>query len=207
MNQQVLEKTAHRLKLLDLLYDYVNGNPAIGVRPADFYKYASTNGIALTEVQPAWQYLLAERLVTTPHVGQVGITHDGVKEVERARTRPDDGTEHFPAAAIHQVLHFHGAVGGIQTGSHNTMNVAQQINVPPEILGHFAALRAEAQKLPEDKRSTALELVDDIEEESKKETPKLSRLNAYAASLSTLLTTMGPAIAVIIEWIMAIKKQ
>lgn len=198
-----MQKKTHRLQILQFIYDETDGQTGLYCPTHDLVSDLGKLGITQPDAYNAIEYMIAEGLLDRVSQDSVGISHAGIQEVEQVHDNPDTDTQHFPTAVIHQVQHFHGTVGGVQTGSGNTMNVAQQINAPAEILGHFNALRAEAQKLPEDKRGTAIEMVDGLEEEAKLDKPRKGRVESYSKTLVPLLITMGPIIKMIVDWIAA----
>ncbi|MRG93881.1 hypothetical protein [Polyangium spumosum] len=200
MIARIEQKKQHRLCVLNRLYDETDGDTHAYVIGDQFFDGFTKEGISPSDAESAFRWLADEGLAKF-HGSLLMIKHQGVVEIEQSREAPDEDTDHFPAAVIHQVNHFHGTVGGVQTGSHNTMSVAQQINAPAEIIGHFAALREAAQRLPEDKRSTAIEMVEGLEEEAKLDKPRKGRVESYGKTLVSLLVTMGPIIKMIVDWI------
>jgi hypothetical protein len=163
-------------------------------------------GVSRQDTEGAFDWLVGENLAERQTFDSVGITHYGVVEIEEAHDRPEHGTEHFAPAVIHQVNHFHGTVGGVQTGSHNTMNVAQQFNAPAAIFDHFAAIRREVEQLPNDKKADAMELVEAMEAEAKKTEPKHVIFASYATALASLVTSVAPHIPPLLDWISRLKK-
>lgn len=199
MKDRIEEKKRIRFILLQKLYQLLDGNERASYRAGTFYKELSDLGIATNDAQEAFVWLQREGLAKQMGMGTVAITHDGVREIEEAQDNPANGTDHFPLALI-QNVNFYGTVGGVQTGSDNTMNVAQQFNAPAAIIDHFATIRREIEKLPPDKKADAIELVDAMEAETKSEKPKLALITSFAASLATIATTVAPHLPAIIEW-------
>ena len=55
-------------------------------------------GVPFDEVMQISKYLEGEMLMKSRAMGGgVSITHEGIKEIEKARENPDKGTMHFPA--------------------------------------------------------------------------------------------------------------
>ena len=205
MADRLEKKKQHRLRVLNRLYDETDGNTTAHLLADSFFASFAQDNISSDDAELAFQWLVGEGLAKW-HGSLVMIEHAGVVEIEQSRESPAAGTDHFTPAVINQVQHFYGTVGGVQTGSNNVMNVAQQINAPAEILGHFAALRSEAQKLPEDKRVQAIELVDALEVETKTDKPRMVVLMAYVTSLTALINAAGPSLVAIIEWVKSLSR-
>lgn len=100
-------KKAQRLRFMGELYDAVDG------REGSFAdkRFLDKLGLDLTkkedfdEFQSTAEFLTGEGLITTIHtkdheVTEVRLTHKGAREVEEARSRPDEPTEHFAPVNI-----------------------------------------------------------------------------------------------------------
>jgi len=203
VSDRIEQKKQQRLRVLQALYEAVDGSSDSYCYSHEFFDGLKKEGMSFNDADAAFTWLIHEGLAARIASDMIGITHYGVREIEEAHDNPDDGTEHFTPAVIHQVQNFYGTVGGVQTGSHNTQHIAQQFNAPANILQHFATLRAEAQKLPVEKRSEAIELVDAIEEQATAEKPKLARVKSYAEALGPLMEPTIHVIRAIVEWIAA----
>jgi len=184
--------------MLRCLYEEVGGHARIPAHLAKVFEKAVERGVPSGETRPAFDYLVAQRLAERVTMGgTIRITHAGVVEFEATVQRPHEATKHFEPTTIQN---FNGPVGVVQTGSHNTANVVQQVSEAAELLRCIAQLRVEAEKLPkESERVDAIEVVDALEAEAKAEQPKKALVKSYAGHLKEYLPTMIPVIQMIIE--------
>lgn len=206
MRQRLEEKKHHRLLALETLYKSADGSSREYCDAHALHQALVNHGISLEDAREAISWLKAEGLAEQITLDSIKLTHEGVREVESALERPDEGTEHFAPATIHNVNHFYGTVGGVQQGSNNTMNVAQQFNAPAAIIDHFAAIRREVDKLPAEKKNDAIVLVDAMEAEAKKPEPKHVIFSSYATALATLVSSVAPHIPPLLDWIKNLNK-
>jgi hypothetical protein len=121
------------------------------------------------DIVAALSYLEGKRLVGI--VAQdfdsttYSLTHIGIEEIERSLAAPERGTEHFAPQVTH---HFYGTVGTVQTGSHATANVTQ--NIGTDLFSVFALieqLRQQTNELTEGKQDEARDTLDVLEAELK----------------------------------------
>jgi hypothetical protein len=116
----VYSRQANRLRFLNELYERVGG---MRQRYEPFFDFAAELGIDGTEAVDIIQYLASERLIETTSAA-VALSHWGIKEVEQARTRPNEPTEHFPAAV--NIINVQSMVGSvIQQAGHGSPQSAQ----------------------------------------------------------------------------------
>lgn len=193
------KKEANRLRVLQTLYEVTDGNEHASAEMGPLYEQA---GVEYADGDAAYHYLQGEGLVMGKSSHRMSITHHGVVEIEQAINRPKERTEHFTPVVIQQV--FHGAVGAVQTGADAVANVQQQNNAAPapELVRLFAELRAKTAELPADERADATELVDDLEEQSKRTKPNAKKVDLLATGLSAV-QTLGPTVATIVSTILA----
>lgn len=114
MNVGVERKRAQRLQFMERLYERTDGEL---LEDIPIETLADDLGWDLRTTTSVFDYLVEEGLAKCPSLGGgASITHEGVREVERALTEPDRPTEHFPPAVT---VHFHGDVVGsqVQTGT------------------------------------------------------------------------------------------
>jgi hypothetical protein len=87
---------------------------------------ANDLGWDLKTTSRVFDYLINEGLAECPsYGGGASITHEGVREVERALTEPDQPTEHFPPAVT---VHFHGNVVGSQVQAGTVRSGQHQVS-------------------------------------------------------------------------------
>lgn len=109
MSDSVERKRAQRLAFMRRLYERTDGELLEEIPQETL---ANDLGWDLKTTNRVFDYLINEGLAECPSFGGgASITHEGVREVERALTEPDQPTEHFPPAVT---VHFHGNVVGSQ---------------------------------------------------------------------------------------------
>lgn len=182
------QKDKQRLAVLKHMYEVaVNQKGNSGRTLFNAKTIADAISLAPSEVDTALTYLGGEGFVTLearPHDGltPARISHAGIKEIESVRSKPERGTEHFSPPVTQ---HFYGAVGTVQTGSHATANVTQNIGADlASTLVLIGQLKQQADKLPEDEQEEARDTLDVLSAELKGDRdPK--RVNATLRGLAT----------------------
>lgn len=95
-------RMAQRTQFMNELYDLVDGSDLQPIRTQKVAERLGFGPEGHTEVQKIARYLEGEYLVKL--TGMIGsticLTHDGVREVEEARSQPDQPTEHFAPISI-----------------------------------------------------------------------------------------------------------
>jgi hypothetical protein len=150
--------------------------------------------LGIQEVEAALDYLAGEGLIQDFSTGAeaVAITHEGIVEFEKSLQAPQEPTEHFPTTVIQ---HFHGAVGVVQTGNHNTANVIQRISATDaELARILTAIESTSRHQPEEKRVEIDAHLADIREEMAKPGPERKPLRLKAYALALWATTRDAAI-------------
>jgi len=113
---------AARFSLLKTLYDLTGGSEFKGY---DLFELGSRLGYDRELTGRIGQYLKGEALIAYHAMGpQIGITHDGVREVEDALSNPDQPTCHFPPINVISVQTMVNSV--IQQGSPAGQQVVDQ---------------------------------------------------------------------------------
>jgi hypothetical protein len=114
--------------------------------------------------------------------GRVVLTHQGIKEVEDARMRPNSSTDHFQPNTINNVLYNFGTMNNpaIQQG---TSNSNQTIIVTPEqkvlIIESIRQLKEiiqQRESIPYEKYEEIENEISNAELESKSKKPKWGRV-------------------------------
>ena len=196
MARRVQEKDADRLRVLQAVYEMVDGNEHAAVLMTDVYER-----LFVTEERgrSAIDYLRGERLLVGRTNHRVSITHLGVNEVEQSLKAPTERTEHFPAIVVNQV--FHAAVGAVQTGASPVANVQQQNNLAPaeQRDAALAELDAAAESVTEpDAREQALSATRAVRKELAKPAPDVAKVTAYV-NLVAALTASAPALEHVVK--------
>jgi hypothetical protein len=122
MNESVERKRAQRLAFMQRLYERTDGELLEEI-PVE--TLADDLGWDLRTANSVFDYLVDEGLAECPGLGGgASITHEGVREVERALSEPDRPTEHFPPAVT---VHFHGDVVGSQVQAGTVRSSQHQV--------------------------------------------------------------------------------
>jgi len=201
MSELIEKRDAKRSAALSLIYELTNGSPDVALLDDEFARSAQAQlGMSSQESQSVLDYLTRSGYCEAVDLNSFSITAKGIDLVET--TREESGARgNKDASPVHHVqnIQFYGStVGAIQSGSHNTANVAQQVGSSvQDVLGLINELRAEIPKFPEDKREQAEALVDSIEEQAKQPEPKTKRIAAYAEALKQLGPGLVPTLAII----------
>ncbi|MCA1634479.1 MAG: hypothetical protein LC802_12485 [Acidobacteria bacterium] len=185
------EKQRQRYLVLSKLYELTDGEP---VRRIEADELREATGLTEVTFHDAVQYLRGEGLLKTSNL-VLELTHEGLVEYERSLEKPDVPTEHFPVQVIQQ---FNAPVGAVQTGTHATANVVQNIGSSAGmVLELLAQLRRDIETtLPPAEQVEALELVEGIEEEARSEKPRTTRVKAFLKGLGNFaLSTASNALA------------
>ncbi len=192
---KVRERETRRFRVLRHLYESSgSGNLYKTVSTDELQK---TAGLSEEEWWSVFDYLVGEKLIAEAHSGAVTITARGVDEIEQAERRPDKATAHF-SPQVTQI--FHGAVGAVQTGSHSTAHITQNIGSDvADILKLLGELRQGFQSLPPEPREEAVEIVDALEEEIKSVAPRRGRVRAYLGQIGSFAkdTAVGVTVEVV----------
>lgn len=129
----VNKKQLLRLRFINELYDQVDGEPDNYVGSLEVGKAIGLS--EFREVESIMHYLADEGLLEIQGFGDdngppIGLTHQGIVEIEQARTNPKQKTEHFPPMVnIIHVQNMHGSqiqqgtVNSSQSQTNNTTNV------------------------------------------------------------------------------------
>ncbi|MCB9833054.1 MAG: hypothetical protein H6807_11335 [Planctomycetes bacterium] len=133
------EKDKQRFRLLAALYEITNGDP---MKLVDQWKLGTELGLDRDTTSLSCRYLSGEGLIEPRAIGgMIGITHDGVREVEDAQRHPDKPTDHFPSNVIN-ILNINAPVTGsaIAQGSEGSR---QSVHIERERTGQIRAVLEE----------------------------------------------------------------
>lgn len=132
---QIDRRRAQRTQFMNELYDLADGSD---FQPIDTRKIAEKLGLDMTsregriEVLNIARYLEGEYLIKlTGSAGNVvSLTHEGVREVEAARSQPDSPTEHFaPVNIVYAESISNTAIQQGSPGATQSLTVTTQSNL------------------------------------------------------------------------------
>lgn len=138
------------------------------------------------EIESALTYLAGEhlaRVVATYMNGTKSykLTHQGVKEIESSFQKPEEPTEHFPPQIIQN---FNGPVGAVQTGTHATANVTQNVGADlSAVLSSLEQLKLQVSELPQKQQEDVSVSIEVLEDELKLQDKNPRRIRAALAGL------------------------
>lgn len=188
VENMVLKRQEQRFKLLREIYEALEGSQSKVLPGKGFYECADAVRLARSEAEDAREWLYKQDLLRGfDGEGGVQLTQSGVQEVERSLAHPNEATEHFPMSVVQNVTHNYqisGPVGALQSGSHNTATVVQNVAVGDSAMTALAQLRHAAEKLSGEDREEAIELVDTIEEQVRSRKPKKSVIKQCGEGLA-----------------------
>lgn len=182
-----------RYQLLKWYFDNHYSNPYSGKFCDDFAAEFTAN---LNHAELAWDYISNQGLLENIRGARgATISHQGILEVERRLS--GDNSSNLLGIHMNQTNNFKdGSFGSVQIGgTGNSTSVSQSIGVSGDELANLASvLRQEVARLPVEQRAGAEEVVEGLLEEAKKDTPKLSVVNALIAALPAMIQAL-PALA------------
>lgn len=174
------DRRQRRATFMHALYDLVDASTLASAMPSEV---GERTGLAPAEAESVVEYLQNDGLIEPCSLaGDVSITHRGVKEVEQSLARPDEPTEHFPAATVY----VSGDVYGLQAGtSHSTQHVEAVLEADThEAIAAFTqALRQAVNELPDDERETARADLDTVDAQLRSPQPRRAVLREALRSL------------------------
>jgi hypothetical protein len=115
----IQEAKRKRFQFLHRLYEITQGSQTLII---DVFKLGSELGFNREETNRITDYLRGEGLMKFQTSGGGAITHDGVVQVERALSEPDQPTEYFPPANFIYVERMVGSQ--IQQGTYQSAQAA-----------------------------------------------------------------------------------
>ena len=124
------EKKAQRFQYLNLVYDRTDGDSGRWVAIQEINEALGWSGAILDRT---FRYLVDENLIELGTRANMSITHEGVLQIEHARSQPEKPTQYFPAIINIMSGDFRGS--GINVGS-MLNNVTQAVSNDTEHTGN-----------------------------------------------------------------------
>jgi hypothetical protein len=196
------KKNKNRELVLHHLYEIVNGDSRVPCSAEAFYKSLADRGIPGDDVEEAFTWLQSMRLIEGKFAGHFGLTQSGAAIVEQMDKDRSEGKDPTAQPAVNNVLNFHGPVGGVQTGSNNTMNVKQTVgkSQSSHLDALFQALNSTIATLPKDVQSDAMDVATALESEARSEVPKLPLIKAYVRELKDASVEVSESATDVMNW-------
>jgi hypothetical protein len=210
VEEMIAKKKEHGLALLRTLYKATNAGHS-DVDLTELNRLGARIGIDSDETEITVEWLEKKSLVTCEGLGddgRFGLTPNGVAQVE-ATQGSSRGTDIFGAQVVSTVNNnytFNAPVAGLVQGNNNTTTATQTITQTQntQLVQHLADLRSAVEQLDPAVRPDALDQVEMLEEQSKKDKPKLGVVKACSEGLDKLLQPhMIPLLQTIVTLIAA----
>lgn len=122
------QKKINRFNFLNSLYEKSDGDI---IKDQNIFELGAELGFDKAQATAITQYLVGENLVKhTTLDGGIAITHDGVREVEKALSHPEEPTHYFPPVNVITIHHMEGSqiqqgtVSSNQTGTFSLTSAA-----------------------------------------------------------------------------------
>ena len=182
-----------RFQFIHRLYEISGGDEYYEVNKCDIGKELN---FSKEEIDTITQYLLGEGLIRyTQFGGFIAITHEGVIEVEKALSEPDQPSHYFPPVNIINIQHMEGSQiqqGTIESIQQGTFEIANQ----KQLLEFIELLK---DKLPEleisvDDKSEVEADVATIEAQIKSNRPKSGIIKQSLLSIKRVLEGASGAV-------------
>jgi hypothetical protein len=187
----IRQKDEQRLAFLHRLYEHVGGSTSRMIQQSEIGGALGFDDDTTDEIVDylADQFLVERRAFG----GMIGITADGVDEVEEALRGPREGTQHFPFGVINNVLIAERIEGSqIQIGtSHSTQTTeSADIETVRELVRELRTAIAELEFEEERKGDVTADL-DALESQLAKSAPKPSLIRELLTSVRHALEGAG----------------
>lgn len=192
MNLEEIKK--QRFLFLKKAYEITNGDPSCMF---SMFELGEEIGFDSELSQRIAQYLINEGLLDARGLGGgIGISHNGVLEIEDSLSNPTKSTEHFPPVNIINVQSMNNSV--IQQGSnHSTQNVNITSKNVNDLKNFIAELKQSIDKmqLETEKQSELLSEIATLEAQSNSPKPKASIIGEALVSVRAILEGVAGNIA------------
>lgn len=130
VSMTIQQKKEYRFKVLDKIYTETNGSINSSINVLDLGRELC---LLESDVIDIVQYLNDEHLISKMDLaGFVSLTHNGIIEIENAKSHPDKETHYFPPVnIINNNVHINGdSMATIQIGNTNSnQNVTNQSSI------------------------------------------------------------------------------
>jgi hypothetical protein len=186
MTDQIQEIKHRRFQYLKKLYEITGGSEYIAV---SFLEIGRELGFSASESDRIDDFLAGEGLIKPDGIGpMIVIKHEGIKEIEKALSKPDEPTEHFLPINYIYVEQMNGSQ--IQQGSNqSTQNGNYSSNDFEAILKFIADLKGKIAelKLDRDTQKEANSEIETIESQIRSPRPKSGIIKECLLTIRSIL--------------------
>jgi hypothetical protein len=187
MANNIQETQRKRFQFLQKLYEVTEGSELASV---NLWELGTELGFSRPETDRIDEYLTGEGLTT--HIalgGSLGITHQGIVEVEAALSKPDEPSSYFPP--VNNYFYVDQMIGSqIQQGTSQSSQVlTYNANDIEALLKFVADMKSQLSelKLDADSQAEVQADVETIETQIKSPRPKFAAIKECLVSLRTIL--------------------
>lgn len=197
-SQRMQELNRKRFALLHALYDTTEGHRH---KIVNLFELAEELEIPRDEAYPIADWLNGEHLLDFQTVGGgIGITHEGIRQVEKALSSPDEPTDYFPPINVIYVGSMHHSQ--IQQGTLESLQYQLSADVSIDRLLEFieeARVRIDDLSLGDNQKDEFIADISTIEAQARSPKPKQTIIHEALASVRSILeTAAGQAAATIL---------
>ncbi|MCG8573368.1 MAG: hypothetical protein MI810_00670 [Flavobacteriales bacterium] len=182
---EISEKQKKRFGFLKLLYEVTEGQENCMV---NMWELGKELKLSKADTSSIFDYLSGQGLIQSMALGGgMRITHEGIVEIEKALTKPDEPTEYFPPINIIQVNEMKGGV--IQQGTNgSSISIVSKDNVD-EIENYLSCLSQFLKEISLDTefKSEISADIETIRQQNKSPKPKKAILKESLKSIKTAL--------------------
>lgn len=184
--EELAQEKKRRFDFAQAVYDDTDASES---RSVDMREIGKRLGLESQTTDRIFQYLSKEGLIRSVAMGgAIGITHQGIVEIESAIDKPDTSTEHFPAINYIHVEQMHNSQ--IQQGAHSSSQ-AQTVSQDriPELKDFIQKLRSELPnlKLSASASQEAEAELATLEAQTNSSKPKMNVIKISLGALKELL--------------------
>jgi hypothetical protein len=206
MDNKIRETQRRRFQFLLKLYELSNVDELFSI---DAFELGGQLGFPKNEISRIDDYLRGENLITGIASTLIAITHQGIVEIERALTKPDEPTTYFPPVNIIQVAQMIDSQ--IQQGTSQSSQVLNYSSNDIEAITKFIAdLKGQLPelKLDADTQAEVEADVETIETQVKSPRPKHVIIREGLLSLRRILEGAAGSViaALLVQQIVALLK-
>ncbi|UII26600.1 hypothetical protein LVD15_25440 [Fulvivirga maritima] len=194
------EKKNQRFQFLKHLYDTVEGS---SFKDVDMWCIGRELKFDMGRTQDTVDYLIKESLIESRGVGgTIGISHEGISEIEKALSEPDEPTEHFKSYNIINIKNMsNSAIQQGNTSSHQEFMF--KVKALKDLVEKLQRFALDVKLDPELREELSAE-IDTLRAQSNSPKPKISIISESLKTVRSLVegvatSAMAPEIIKLIK--------
>jgi hypothetical protein len=193
-SSEIKERQKERFRFLHKLYRLTDGRAYKPEIKAS--KVGREIGFDKRKISDILTYLRSEELIHYSHGNRISMSHQGIKEIEQALSKPDEPTPHFPPYNITYNITVHGDMVSSQVAQ-GSPGASQVINIGtekyPELKQIIETIKEAIDKLPLE-RTHKSELQSElmtVEVQLSSPNPKAAIINESVGSIRRILESVA----------------